>query len=345
VLQTKVGSAPVTDYLYGLNRLASLNSGVKTWYAADALGSVRRTVADAGVPLGVINYDPWGTPETGTVPAFGFTGELQDAATGLVNLRARWYATGQGRFVARDPFAGVMEHPQTLAPYPYAENNPVNRIDPAGNLAFFVAGGFQNNDPSRFGDAGVWHMARRFAPIINGETIITNPEALPLIVQKIKEVHKDTAVCGPDDRYHEPIILVGHSRGAGVVIDAARQLERENSSIRIDLIVTLGLIPFSRNINYDRSITQAAYYGTKPSNVAQQINIMSELRSWSDPKLPPERHVIGAEEVVIRGSYHTTLDNEFLDVDRTKRTLPNPAWAIIEVAIHRAQHEVEKAFG
>jgi len=72
---------------------------------------------------------------------------------------------------------------------------------------------------------------------------------------------------------------------------------------------------------------------------------MSELRSWSDPKLPPERHVIGAEEVVIRGSYHTTLDNEFLDVDRTKRTLPNPAWAIIEVAIHRAQHEVEKAFG
>jgi hypothetical protein len=31
VLQTKVGAAAITDYLYGLNRLASLNSGVKMW--------------------------------------------------------------------------------------------------------------------------------------------------------------------------------------------------------------------------------------------------------------------------------------------------------------------------
>jgi len=68
VLQTKVGSAPITDYVYGLNRLASLNSGVKTWYAADALGSVRRTVTDAGTPLAIVNYDPWGTPESGAVP-------------------------------------------------------------------------------------------------------------------------------------------------------------------------------------------------------------------------------------------------------------------------------------
>jgi hypothetical protein len=44
----------------------------------DALGSVRRTVTDAGVPLGVINYDSWGAPETGTVPTLGFTGELQN---------------------------------------------------------------------------------------------------------------------------------------------------------------------------------------------------------------------------------------------------------------------------
>jgi YD repeat-containing protein len=65
VLQTKVGSAAITDYLYGLNRLAALNGSTKTWYAADALGSVRRTVTDAGTPLGVVNYDPWGTPESG----------------------------------------------------------------------------------------------------------------------------------------------------------------------------------------------------------------------------------------------------------------------------------------
>jgi len=61
VLQTQVGAATRTDYLYGLNRLASLNGSTKTWYVSDALGSVRRTVADSGTPLGVINYDPLGT--------------------------------------------------------------------------------------------------------------------------------------------------------------------------------------------------------------------------------------------------------------------------------------------
>ena len=52
VLQTKVGSAAITYYLYGLNRQVSLNGSTKTWYTADALGSVRRTVMDAGCRWG-----------------------------------------------------------------------------------------------------------------------------------------------------------------------------------------------------------------------------------------------------------------------------------------------------
>ena len=99
VLQTKVGGAAITDYLYGLNRLASLNSGARIWYAADALGSVRRTVADNGTPLGIVNYDPWGTPESGTVPTFGFTGELRDAGAHGIR-RIPWAVRGQRRPVA-----------------------------------------------------------------------------------------------------------------------------------------------------------------------------------------------------------------------------------------------------
>jgi len=118
--------------VYGLNRLASLNSGVKTWYVADALGSVRRTVTDSGTPLGIVNYDPWGTPESGTVPTFGFTGEVQDVSAGLVNLRARWYSTGRGRFTSVDPFEGFPEEPQTLAYYAYVHDNPINSVDPTG---------------------------------------------------------------------------------------------------------------------------------------------------------------------------------------------------------------------
>jgi len=151
ILQTKIGAATATDYVYGLNRLASLNGSTTTWYASDALGSVRRTFGGvSATPLGVINYDPWGTPESGSVPTFDFTGELQDAATGLVNLRARWYSTTQGKFTTVDPYAGDAETPYSLHqyqsfrwqtsasddtvpyslhPYAYALSNPVNLSD------------------------------------------------------------------------------------------------------------------------------------------------------------------------------------------------------------------------
>src|SRR5215213_7957028 len=79
VLQSTQGSA-TTDSLYG----------------TDALGSVRQSISDAGMPLGVVNFDPWGALESGNVLRFGFTGALQDTAAGLVNLRARWYSTTVG---------------------------------------------------------------------------------------------------------------------------------------------------------------------------------------------------------------------------------------------------------
>lgn len=46
VLQTAQGST-TTDYLYGLERLASVSGGTRTWYGTDALGSVRVTMNDA----------------------------------------------------------------------------------------------------------------------------------------------------------------------------------------------------------------------------------------------------------------------------------------------------------
>jgi len=49
ILQTTQGSA-TTNYLYGAARLASLAGSTRTWYAADGLGCVRRTVADTGTP-------------------------------------------------------------------------------------------------------------------------------------------------------------------------------------------------------------------------------------------------------------------------------------------------------
>ncbi|MBC7252109.1 MAG: RHS repeat-associated core domain-containing protein [Anaerolineae bacterium] len=47
-------------------------------------------------------------------------------------LRARYYDPTTGRFLTRDPFPGLITNPQTLNPYVYVANNPVNLIDPSG---------------------------------------------------------------------------------------------------------------------------------------------------------------------------------------------------------------------
>ena len=92
-------------------------------------------MTDAGTPLGIVNFYPWGTPESGTVPTFGFTGEIQDPAAGLVNLRARWYSTGRGQFTSVDPFAGMPETPYSLHQYQYGYSDPVLNSDPSGQCS------------------------------------------------------------------------------------------------------------------------------------------------------------------------------------------------------------------
>jgi RHS repeat-associated protein len=83
--------------------------------------------------------DAWGAPlENTTGSRFGFTGELTD--NGLVYLRARWYNPATGTFTSRDPFPGVDTVPQSLHPYAYTHNNPVNYTDPSGKCADPVTG-------------------------------------------------------------------------------------------------------------------------------------------------------------------------------------------------------------
>ena len=135
VLQT-VG-ANTTTYLYGLERLA-VNSSPKTWYISDGLGSVRRTVNDAGSVLATTSYDPWGSPQSALSTPFGFTGELQDSA-GQMYLRARWYNATYGIFTSRDAFAGFPGRPYSLHQYQYAYANPVLWTDASGQFVGIAA--------------------------------------------------------------------------------------------------------------------------------------------------------------------------------------------------------------
>lgn len=140
----------VARYLYGTARIASWGP-VTRYYGTDVRGSVRSMTDGSGTRVGTRGYDAWGIPtavdatdhgrdgRTDLTTLFGYTGERQDASTGLVYLRARWYEPTAGRFLTRDPFRGTAGDPRSLSPYAYAQNNPTSRVDPTG---FSAAGLF-----------------------------------------------------------------------------------------------------------------------------------------------------------------------------------------------------------
>lgn len=179
ILQLTQGGA-TTDYLYGRDRLAFVAGSTRTWYGTDALGSVRQTLTDSGVPLSVVNYDPWGTSESGTVPTFGFTGELQDAATGLVNLRARWYDPTHSTFTSRDTFAGMPETPYSQHLYAYVLGNPLLYTDPAGTYAVCDDG---ERCPSSHPTTNPSSQGRKGTTSVNGSALssIVGVGSLPLL--------------------------------------------------------------------------------------------------------------------------------------------------------------------
>ncbi|ODU49897.1 MAG: hypothetical protein ABS92_04705 [Thiobacillus sp. SCN 63-374] len=74
-----------------------------------------------------------------------------DAWGGLTYYRARYYHPGLGRFASRDP----MGMADSVSPYAYVANNPINLIDPFGMEAA-LAGTTMN--PAYWGmtDAGGW---------------------------------------------------------------------------------------------------------------------------------------------------------------------------------------------
>jgi RHS repeat-associated protein len=122
-------------YVHGLDLVAEGRSGAWAYPLGDALGSVRQWTDGDGYVTCAGGYTPFGTEmwtEGSTSSNWGFTGEWWDARVGMVYLRARWYEPGVGRFGQVDPWEGDYRQPQSLHPYVYASDSPVNRVDPSG---------------------------------------------------------------------------------------------------------------------------------------------------------------------------------------------------------------------
>ena len=140
VLQDASSVSPPSSYVYGDNLIESAQGRDNDFYQYDGLGSVIQLTDAVGRPELSYFYDAWGNsllPAPPTNP-FQFTGEALDFGTGLYYLRARYYDSTIGRFLARDRAPSILTLPTSANRYAYALNNPTRFTDPTGLLTFAV---------------------------------------------------------------------------------------------------------------------------------------------------------------------------------------------------------------
>ncbi len=125
----------VDYYLYGNGVLGSGDPsfGTSHYYIEDGIGNVRFSTSSSGGTWSKMKYDPFGNDRSSFgSELFQFHGQQYDSASNLYYMRARYYDPELGRFISRDPVKGDLNNPQSLHPYVYSFNNPVNFSDPSG---------------------------------------------------------------------------------------------------------------------------------------------------------------------------------------------------------------------
>ena len=139
VLEEMSGGAVQRVYTYGLNRISQSQASGTSFYGYDGHGSVRLLTDATGAVTDRYDYDVFGNiiSQAETTPnLYLYSGEQNDPNLGLYYLRARYLATGVGRFWVADTFEGSVSLPKSLHGYAYVEDDPVNNQDPSGRWVF-----------------------------------------------------------------------------------------------------------------------------------------------------------------------------------------------------------------
>ena len=106
------------------------------YYITDHLGSVRAVTDAEGEVLDTFDYMPYGSEissTSSTTTDYRFTGKEKQNAFGNSNIYdsfARFQNT-YGRFMSIDPKAESFYH---ISPYTYCAGDPVNLVDPDGEI-------------------------------------------------------------------------------------------------------------------------------------------------------------------------------------------------------------------
>jgi RHS repeat-associated protein len=139
VLEEVRGSDVQRRYTYGsilVSQTRVGSGGQRSYYGYDGHGNITFLTDDTGMVTDSYEYDAFGSlvASAGSTPNERlYAGEELDPDLGLINLRARQYKPGTGRFLTLDPQAQPnIGMPAMLGRYLYAGGDPVNLFDPSG---------------------------------------------------------------------------------------------------------------------------------------------------------------------------------------------------------------------
>lgn len=130
-----------TNYIYLGNSLLAvrerpMNGSTYSvrYFHNDALGSALAESNELGALSQTNAYEPFGQPadHIGITDGPGFTGHVQDAATGMSYMQQRYYDPLIGRFLSIDPVAASPVNGSNFNRYAYVGNNPFSFTDPDG---------------------------------------------------------------------------------------------------------------------------------------------------------------------------------------------------------------------
>jgi len=208
----------------------------------DALGTPIAETDAAGNVIQTSEYAPYGDllnrPDS---DGPGYTGHVQDAATGMVYMQQRYYDPAIGGFLSVDPVGPLSDPVNHFNRYRYARNNPYRFVDPDGRRDVYI-GGAADKDRTR--------IVQDYA----GAQQQINPDRDIQYFSYSEKGAIAEAISAPL-KEGEPLNVIGHSLGGR---EAIRQAN--NTDAKITNLVTIDPVG-------------SAGDGTKPSSVGTWTDV------------------------------------------------------------------------